>query len=158
MYHDEIELLLQTERESGYFDIPTGKEVVFNDNSYLFLLSGVTLLPSNVYINDELYDAELVRNSSDGVLFRLKDHDKPFLQSYGAIIIELELDGKHFFSKSIAVMVSNTEVNNSVMNMIEYIYSNCEDYLYEEHKYSSILSRIKKNDTISLEAKIAFSY
>lgn len=156
MYHDEIELLLQTERESGYFDIPTGKEVVFNDNSYLFLLSGVTLLPSNVYINDELYDAELVRNSSDGVLFRLKDHDKPFLQSYGAIIIELELDGKQFFSKSIAVMVSNTEVNNSVMNMIEYIYSNCENYLYEEHKYSSILSGIKKNDTISLEAKIAF--
>ena len=40
--------------------------------------------------------------------------------------------------------------------MIEYIYGNCEDYLYEEHKYSTILSGIKANETISLEAKIAF--
>lgn len=155
-YHEEIELLLQTDKENDYFDIPTTKEVVFNDNTYLFLLSGITLFPSKVYINDEAYDAELYSKESDGVLFKLKECDKPFLQSFGAIKIEMELNGKQYSSKSIAVMVSNTNVNNSVINMIEYIYNNCEDYLYEEHKYSSILSGIKENETISLEAKIAF--
>lgn len=155
-YHEEVEVLLQTDKESEFFDIPTGKEVVFNDNAYLFLLTGVTLLPSKVYINDEAYDAEFCSEELDGVKFKLKDCDKPFLQSFGAIKIEVELNGKQYYSKSIAVLVSNTDINNGVINMIEYIYKNCEDYLYEEHKYSSIISGIKENETISLEAKIAF--
>ena len=155
-HHESIELLLQTEKESDCFDIPNGKEVVFNDNSYLFSLLGVTLLPSKVYINDEAYDVELHSKESDEVIFKLKECDKPFLQSFGAIKIEVELDGEQYYSKSIAVMVSNTDINNGVLNMIEYIYNNCEDYLYEEHKYSSILAGIKENDIISLEAKIAF--
>lgn len=116
----------------------------------------MTILPSKVYINDEVYDAEFYSKQSDGVLFKLKECDKPFLQSFGAIKIEIELNGKQYYSKSIAVMVSNTAINNGVINMIEYIYDNCEDYLYEEHKYSSILSGIKENEIISLEAKIAF--
>lgn len=155
-YHEEIELLLQTNKESEIFDIPTGKEVVFNDNPYSFLLPGVTLLPSKVYINDEAYDAEFCSEELGGVQFKLKDCDKPFLQSFGAIKIEVELNGNQYYSKSVAVLVSNTDINNGVINMIEYIYDNCEDYLYEEHKYSSILSGIKENETISLEAKIAF--
>lgn len=155
-YHEEIELLLQTDKESEFFDIPTGKEVVFNDNSYLFLLPGVTLLPSKVYINDEAYDTEFYSKKSEGVLFKLKGCDKPFLQSFGAIKIEIELDGKQYYSKSTSVMVSNTDINGGVLNMIEYIYNNCEEYLYEEHKHSSIISGTKENETISLEAKIAF--
>lgn len=155
-YHEEIELILQTDKESDYFDIPNGKEVVYNDNPYLFLLSGDVVIPSKVYINDEAYDVEFCSGETDGIQFRLKDCDKPFLQSFGAIRIEVWIDGKQYYSKSIAVMVSDSEINNSVINMIEYIYMNCEDYLYEEHKNSSILSGIKANETISLEAKIAF--
>lgn len=154
-YHKEIEIVLQNEKESSYFDIPTGKEVVFNDKSYLFVLSGA-LLPSKVFINDEAYSTELYTKIPDGLIFKLKDCDRPFLQSFGAIRIELVLDGEQYYSKSIGVMVSNTDVNDSVLNMIQYIYDNCENYLYEEHKYSSILSGIKENETVSLEAKIAF--
>lgn len=155
-YHEEIELLLQENTEKDYFNIPTGKEVVYNDNTYLFSLPGIRLLPSKVFINDEAYDAELYNKGVNGVLFKLKEYDKPFLQSFGAIKIEIELDGKQYYSKSIAVMVSNTNINNGVINMIEYIYNNCEDYLYEKHRYSSILSGIKESEVISLEAKIAF--
>ncbi|GAB5082305.1 hypothetical protein Osc1_14780 [Hominimerdicola sp. 21CYCFAH17_S] len=155
-YREEIELILQTDKESEYTDIPNGKEVVYNDNPYLFLLSGATSIPSKVYINDEAYDAEFCSGGADGIQFRLKGCDRPFLQSFGAIRIEVWLDGKQYDSKSVAVLVSDSEINNGVINMIEYIYENCEDYLYEEHKYSTILSGIKANETISLEAKIAF--
>ncbi len=155
-YREEIELMLQTDKESEYYDIPNGKEVVYNDNPYLFLLSGTTTIPSKVYINDEAYDTEFCSGEEDGIQFRLKDCDRPFLQSFGAIRIEMWMDGKQYYSKSIAVLVSDSEINNGVINMIEYIYGNCEDYLYEEHKYSTILSGIKANETISLEAKIAF--
>lgn len=148
--------MLHTVKESNYFDIPTGKEVIYNDNPYLFFLSNATAIPSKVYINDEAYDTEFCSGGVDGIEFRLKDYDRPFLQSFGAIKIEVWLDGRQYYSKSIAVLVSNTEINNGVINMIEYIYGNCEDYLYEEHKYSTILSGIKANETISLEAKIAF--
>ena len=38
-YREEIELILQTDKESDYFDIPNGKEMVYNDNPYLFFNS-----------------------------------------------------------------------------------------------------------------------
>ena len=155
-YHEEIELILKTDKESDYFDIPNGKEVVYNDNIYSFLLSGATSMPSKVYINDEAYDTEFCGGGAEGIRFSLKGCDRPFLQSFGAIKIEMWLDGKQYYSKSIAVLVLDSEINNGVVNMIEYIYDNCEDYLYEEHKHSSIMSGIKVNQTISLEAKIAF--
>lgn len=155
-YREEIELILQTDKESDYFDIPNGKEMVYNDNPYLFLLSGAASMPSKVYINDEAYDAEFCNGGVDEIQFRLKGCDRPFLQSFGAVRIEVWMNEKQYYSKSIAVLVSNSDINNSITNMIEYIYENCEDYLYEEHKYSTIMSGIKPNQTISLEAKIAF--
>ena len=39
--------------------------------------------------------------------------------------------------------------------MIDYIYDNCDDYLYEEHKYSEIESGVKSNINISIEAKLS---
>lgn len=158
-YHEEIEIALQSDIKSDYLDIPTGKEVVYSDNSYRFILSGSTALPSKIFINDEAYNIELCEKKSETVTFKLLDcekRDKPFLHSFGAIKIEIVLDGRQYFSKSIAVMVSNTDINNGVLNMIEFIYNHCEDYLYEEHKHSSIASGVKKNEIISLEAKIAF--
>ena len=74
----KIELILQTDKESEYTDIPNGKEVVYNDNPYLFLLSGATSIPSKVYINDEAYDAEFCSGGADGIQFRLKGCDRPF--------------------------------------------------------------------------------
>ncbi len=120
-YHEEIELVLQNDKEIDYFDIPNGKEAVYNDNPYMFLLSGAASIPSKVYINDEAYDAEFCSGGADGIRFRLKDCDRPFLQSFGAIRIEVWMDGKQYYSKSIAVMVSDSEINNGVINMVEYI-------------------------------------
>ena len=152
-YHEEIELVLQTDKENEYFDIPNGKEVVYNDKAYSFELSGTASIPSKVYINDEAYDTEFC---SGGAEFRLKDCEKPFLQSFGAIKIEVWIGGKQYYSKSIAVLVSDSAISNGIINMVEYIYGNCEEFLYEEPQHSTRLSGMKANETISLEAKIAF--
>lgn len=154
--YDDIEITLTQKYENDYFEIPIGKEVVYNDNTYSFCILGVKCLPTKFYINDEAYDIATANDCADGLNFRLKDcNDKPFLHSFGAIKIELEINGQIFISKSIRVLVANNNINNSVINMVQYIYDNCEKYLYEEHKHSLISTGIKKNEIQSLEAKIA---
>lgn len=159
----DMEIFLQEKKDNDFYDIPNGRELVFNDDSYTFILPGITLLPSKVYINDEAHDIELCKKESESVSFRLRRNDndksdnyKPFLECFGAIKIEIELDNVQYCSKSIAVMVSNTNINNGVLNMIEFIYNNCEDYLYEEHRHSLKTSGIKADETVSLEAIMAY--
>ncbi len=155
-HHDSISLDLHLEKPRDFYDIPSGKEVVYNDKIYCFLLSGISILPTEVCINDETYDIELCQKEENQLLFKLKNNERPFLQSFGAVRIEIILNGQQYYSNSIAVMVSNTVINNGVMNMVQYIYDHCEKYLYEEHKHSSIATSIKESEIISLEAKIAF--
>lgn len=155
-FHEATELLLQTEKESGYYDIPTGKEVVFNNKAYYFTLPGSALFPAKVFINDEAYDIEMYGKPTDGASFQLRKCEKPFLESFGAIKIEIELDGKRYYSNSIAVMVSDNSVGFGILDMIEYIYNNCEDFLYEENRFSSVLPGMKNGETVSLESKIRF--
>ncbi len=158
-YHGSIKVSLSSAPESIYHDIPTGKLLVYNDNEYYFYLEGVSVPPTRVYINDEIFNIEMIYASSEKVSFKLKDSNnyfQPFLHSYGAVRIEVEINGQIYTSESIAVMVSNTNINDGIINMVEYIYDNCEKYLYEEHKHSSILTGIKESDIISIEAKIAY--
>ena len=157
-YHGNTNIKLQSKQESSYFDIPDGKSVVYNDNTYYFLISDTFILPSKVIINDDIYDVEFCEKIENQLKFKLKDCDKnkPFLESFGAIKIILEISGNRYYSKSINVLVSNTSINQGILNMIQYIYDNCENYLYEEHEHSSVSTGIKKSETISLEAKIAF--
>lgn len=153
--YGDMEITLTQKTENDYFDIPIGKEVVYNDNMYSFCILGVKYFPTKFYINDEAYDIATVSNCTDGC-FKLKGcNDRPFLHSFGAIKIEIEINGQIFISKSIKVLVANNNINNSVINMIHYIYDNCEKYLYEEHKHSLISTGIKENEIRSLEAKIA---
>ena len=152
---------MQCKNDSDYFEIPSGKEIVYNDNEYVFVVQDTISLPKEVYINDEYFDVKFIKNENGKLYFRLIDEDKaecklPFLDCFGAIKIKMEIDGTTFISSSIAVMVSNNTMNSSVMKMVQYIYDNCEDYLYEQHKYSSISTSIKDSKIISLEAKISY--
>lgn len=154
----DMSVVLTTENSDDFFEIPTGKEFVYNDNMYEFTLSGTTDVPLKVFINDEAYDIQLCGISSDSITFKLKqcEKDKPFLHCFGAVKIEIEMTDVSYYSTSIAVMVSNTNINNSVLNMVQFIYDNCEEYLYEEHKHSLKSVGIQDNEIKSLEAKIAF--
>ncbi len=160
-YHGEFDIILKDDKSNNYLDIPDGRELVYNDNSYTFIVFDVSNIPTKFYINDEIYDIELCNNDTDIYEFKLINHsnencNKPFLNSFGAIRIEIEINDKHYFSKNISVMVSNTNINKSVINMVQYIYENCENYLYEEHKFSAQSSGIKPSEIKSFEAKIAF--
>ena len=154
--YGDMEIKLLPKTDNDYFNVPTGKELVYNDNDYHFYIRKFSNLPTKVYINDELYEIEVIDNDVNAIKFKLKYGDKPFLYSFGAVKIEMDIGDQTFTSNSITVMVSNTEINNSVMNMILYIYDNCEKYLYEEHKHATITTGIKDSVIISLEAKIAF--
>lgn len=159
-YHGNTEIGLfpgEEDNENGYLNIPSGQELIYNDNEYTFSVSGLNTIPSKVYINDEAYDVMPIHIDSETIKFRLKDcnSNRPFLNSFGAVKIEIVTNNLTVISKSIKVMVSNTAINNGVMNMIQYIYDKCEDYLYEEHKYSSISTGVKNSEIISLEAKIS---
>ena len=155
--HKKVVTMLREKNKVDLFKIPTGKEVVYNDDSYSFALLDSSIIPSTVYINDEAYDTYIDKENIEGMtVFKLRNCDKPFLQSYGAIRVEFDVNNNRYCSNSIAVMVSNNNINKNVLNMVQFIYNNCEEYLYEEHKYSSILSGVKENEIISLEAKINF--
>ena len=155
-FRDRIDIVLHKETDSIFYDIPSGKDVVYNDNPYTFSVSDLDGLPSVVHINDEVYYVELLERTSERIDFKIKGHEKPFLHSFGAVRISFEIDDQLFSSNSIAVMVSNSDITDSVMNMVQFIYDNCEKYLYEEHKYSTVITGLKNNDIVSLEAKIAF--
>ena len=156
-----VTVVMQCKNDSDYFELPSGKEVVYNDNEYIFVMDDKVSLPKEIYINDESFDVRLIKHENGYLFFKLLDDDKheciqPFLDCFGAIKIKMNIDDTTFVSNSIAVMVSNSNINISVMNMVEYIYDNCENYLYEQHKYSSISTGIKDNKIVSLEAKISY--
>lgn len=156
-YQGDINVVLTTENADNFLEIPTGKKFVYNDNIYEFTLLGTTDIPLKVFINDEVYDIQLCSTSTDSITFKLRQcENKPFLHCFGAVKIEMEMTNTFYYSESIAVMVSNTAINDNVLNMVQFIYDNCEEYLYEEHKHSLKSVGIQDNEIKSLEAKIAF--
>lgn len=141
-----------------FMEMPTGSGVVYNDQIYTFTLTAPHVsLPAQIYINDEVYETVLLcQTTDDSLCFKLKDNDRPFLTCFGAVRIEMSHHQQYYYSESIAVMVSNTALNNNVIQMIEYIYENGEKYLYEEHQHAMIARGTKPDEVVSLEAKIRF--
>lgn len=154
-HHGDIRVSLSQMSENNYCGIPSGEELVYNDDDYYFLIEGISIFPSKVYINDEIFDVAILYSENKKLSFKIKDNDKPFLHSFGAVKIEMDIDAQTYVSDSIVVMVSNTDINNGIINMVQYIYDNYEQYLYGEHKYSYVSTGIKKSNIISIEAKIA---
>ena len=157
----KMSITMQCKDDSDYFEIPSGKEVIYNDNEYIFAVSESIPPPKMIYINDESFDVKRIDQENGYLFFKLIDDEKkecnqPFLECFGAIKIKMDIYDTTFVSNSIAVMVSNSTINNNVMNMVQYIYDNCENYLYECHKHSSISTGIKGNEIVSLEAKISY--
>lgn len=154
--NEDIITDVSSERGIDLFDIPNSKNLVYNDKEYTFSVSNSSILPTKIYINDEIFEVEIVRHVSNKICFQTKNNTRPFLHSFGAVKIGIEFDEQVLVSPSIKVLVSNNGINYNVLNMVQYIYDNCEKYLYEEHKYSSVSTGIKENKIISLEAKIAY--
>lgn len=78
-----------------------------------------------------------------------------FLECFGVVKIEAIINGIAYISENIKVMISKSHVCQNIVNMIDFIYENCDEYLYEEHKYSKVSAGILPNTHISLDSKLA---
>ena len=49
----KMSITMQCKDDSDYFEIPSGKEVIYNYNEYIFAVSESIPPPKMIYINDE---------------------------------------------------------------------------------------------------------
>lgn len=132
---------------------PLRNKRVYNDNFYTIYVKCPRdiMIIESLYINDEPVRStfkETRKNCFEckcGTVFR---------ECFGVVKIELDIDGITYVTENIPVMVRNGSIDQSVKNMIDYIYANCENYLYEEHKYSKVIAGIKQAPEISIEARL----
>ena len=162
MYHYDIELydikteLTEMTDQPEDYRLPVMEHYVYNNIGYEFCISGAEDEPTQLMINDEAFLFSIVYKNNQMILVpKNQSQLKPFLDSFGAVRIELTINNKIYATENIYVRIDrNDSKNQNIINMIEYIYDNSEEFLYEEHKYSKIATGIKKNQTISIEAKL----
>ncbi|MDE5769276.1 MAG: hypothetical protein K2H82_07810, partial [Oscillospiraceae bacterium] len=130
---------------------------VYHNISYEFYISGAESVPTKLLINDENFPF-VVSHEDEHLVLSLNSQNtainqKPFLDSFGAVRIELVINNKIYATENIYVKIDR-HANQNIINMIGYIYQNSEQFLYEEHKYSKIQTGIKKHQTIPIEIKL----
>ncbi|MDE6729835.1 MAG: DUF2357 domain-containing protein, partial [Oscillospiraceae bacterium] len=130
---------------------------VYHNISYEFYISGAESVPTKLLINDENFPF-VVSHEDEHLVLSLNSQNtainqKPFLDSFGAVRIELMINNKIYATENIYVKIDR-HANQNIINMIGYIYQNSEQFLYEEHKYSKIQTGMKKHQTIPIEIKL----
>lgn len=155
LYHIETELIEITDAPEDY-TFPVMEHYVYNNISYELCVSGTEDAPTRLMINDEVIPFS-VKYGDNQIILELNNFNgkKPFLDSFGAVRIELTIQNKIYATENIYVRIDRNDAKNqNIIDMIEYIYDNSEEFLYEEHKYSKIATGIKKNQIVSIEAKL----
>jgi len=149
----EVDLLEFTDDMYADYSLPLTDTYVYNDNKYQFILNTDKMLPTQITINDEIMEFSISIEDGKTIIFPYKL--RPFLECYGAVRIEITFGEKIYITNSISVMISKNTINRNVEKMVDYIYDNSEQFLYEEHRYSKISSGFKPASTISIDSKLA---
>lgn len=134
---------------NDYFD-KAGDEYVYND--YAYYLSVIDEKGESPRIDSIFVNNEIIEDSS------FLSEKKPltiFLECFGIIKIEVVVNGISYVTQNIRVAMKEESVNKNILNMIDYIYDNCDDYLYEEHKNSKTESGIATNPNVSIDSKLS---
>lgn len=105
--------------------------------------SGVVISPLSIYLNDEEVNLDPYKGN---YLF----HDL-----YGVCRIEIKIGENFWISDCIRVMVKNDLLSNQVKNMVEYIYDNCEQFIYEDHSFSKLRSGFTESEIVTIDSKLA---
>lgn len=149
--------LLKKDDESSDSDYisPLRNKWVYNDNFYTIYIkcSKNVMIIDNLYINDEPVRSKF-EETADENCFEY-NCGTAFRECFGVVKIELDIDGITYVTENIPIMVHNEAINQAVINMIDYIYANCENYLYEEHKYSKSIAGIKNSPEISIDSRLS---
>ena len=126
------------------------KESVYGDHSYyikMFDSSNTQVQFESAYINYEIIqDRNVCRGLKPDAIFK---------DCFGIIKIEVVYDGCSYVTSNISVKIKKSNINDSIKNMIDYIYENCDEYLYEKHEYSKTVVGIRPNANISLDSRLS---
>lgn len=128
-----------------YFDNGNG-EYIYNDHAYSTSVTddcNKTILIDKMFVNDEIVEDAGRKQSCI------------FIECFGVIKIEVVISGDIYITNNIRVVMKEESVNRNIINMIDYIYENCDDYLYEEHKNSKSEVGVMPNKNISIDTKLS---
>lgn len=156
-------LYLKTQNYTKKIPLSIKEDDLFNDylnkgtseyvhNDYAYYLS-VRDEEDNVvhierlFVNNEIIDDQkfLIGNKSECI----------FLECFGVVKVEIIIDDISYVTSNIRVVMKEDAINSSIINMIDYIYENCDDYLYEEHKNSKSVTGINPSNNISIDTKLS---
>lgn len=157
-HHGSIVTPLSPDAEKVW-KLPSAKDLVYNNEEYTFIISGLDTAPAKLRINDDTFDIKPEYSPENGAFIftaGLHDSKKPFFNCFGAVKLSIEYDGISYSSRSFAVMVYNNAVNNTVMNMVQYVYDYCDKYLYKEYRNFDEGREPVNGDSVSLNSRIAF--
>lgn len=132
-----------------YFDKGNGG-YVYNDCAYYLTVTdgeGNYASISSLFVNNERIE--------DKDFLEGRKYLYIFLECFGVVRMEVVIGDDSYVSRSIRVAVREEAMNRSVFNMIDYIYDNCDDYLYEEHKNSKTETGVMPDRNISIDTKLA---
>lgn len=129
---------------NDYFDKGSG-EYVYNDCAYSL---SITDEHNNAVSIETLFvNNEIIENYSEPSCI--------FLECFGVIKIEVIINGASYITQNTKVAMKESYINISLINMIDYIYDNCDSFLYEEHKNSKSEFGVNPNANISIDTKLS---
>lgn len=147
--NDEIVLNMGLSTEGIDYSISSlSGSSVFCDHPYKVSVideesNAVIATPTSLYLNDE----EVFLDSVNG--------DRLFQDLFGVCRIEVIIGGVFWISDSVRVLVKDALLSRQVKNMVYYIYDNCEQFIYEDHKFSKLESGFKESENTTIDSKLA---
>lgn len=144
--------LIQKESEEpikDYFDKGNG-EYIYND--YPYYLSVTNELGNVVFIDKLFINNEIIE---DVAFLSGRRASRVFLECFGVVKIEVIINGESYITHNTRIVMKENAISNNIVNMIDYIYENCDDYLYEEHKHSKTGVGVMPNSNISIDTKLS---
>lgn len=132
-----------------YFE-KENEEYLYNDYLYFFSILdelGNAVTVENVFINGEMID--------DIAFLSGRKSSCVFRECFGVVKIEAIINGESYVTHNTRIAMKENSINSSIINMIDYIYDNCDEYLYEEHKYSKTGVGVMPNPKVSIDTKLA---
>lgn len=147
----EIPLIL---KESGdlihdYFDKGDGS-YIYNDCSYIL---SVTDEQGNRCYIDKLFINNEIIEDSDFIFGKKASY--VFLDCFGVVKIEVIINGVSYITHNTRIVMKENSISSNIVNMIDYIYENCDNYLYEEHKHSKTSVGVTPNSNVSIDTKLS---
>lgn len=144
--------LIQKESEEpikDYFDKGNG-EYIYND--YYYSLQVIDELGNSAPVDKLFVNNEIIED----VAF-LSGHRASciFLECFGVVKIEVIINGESYITHNTRIVMKENAISTNIVNMIDYIYENCDDYLYEEHKHSKTGVGVMPNPNISIDTKLS---